>query len=131
MEPVVLVVDDEAAVRALIVNRLRDYGYRPIEADDGTSALRLIHDRRPDAVVLDVGLPNLDGTSVLAALRSHPDLASVPVIGMSGGDVDPAQERDFTCFLQKPFSPSDVVFVLAQVAPLPSASGRNEKSRLV
>jgi CheY-like chemotaxis protein len=123
MEPVVLVVDDEASVRTLISNALRDHGYRAAEAEDGTAALRLIQQLRPAAVVLDIELPNLDGTSVLQAIRSHPDLAAVPIIGMSGYDIDPADERSFTCFLQKPFSPSDVVFVLAQVAPLqPAAS---------
>ena len=123
MEPVVLVVDDEVQVRTLIAGALREHGYRAAEAEDGTTALRLIRDLRPAAVVLDIELPNLDGTSILQALRSHPELAGVPVIGMSGYDIDPADERSFTCFLQKPFSPADVVFVLAQVAPLVPAGG--------
>ena len=123
MEPVVLVVDDEAQVRTLIATALRDHGYRAAEAEDGTTALRLIRDLRPAAVVLDIELPNLDGTSILQALRSHAELADVPVIGMSGYDIDPADERSFTCFLQKPFSPADVFFVLAQIAPLEPAGG--------
>jgi CheY-like chemotaxis protein len=119
MDPTVLVVDDEASVRSLIVNSLRDHGYRILEAADGVEALRIAKDKRPDAVVLDIELPALDGTTVLQALRSHPDTGSLPIIGMSGKDIDPADERSFTCFLQKPFSPSDVVFVLAQVVPPP------------
>ena len=60
----------------------------------------------------------------MGSLRQrYPELADVPVIGMSGHDLDPADERSFTCFLRKPFSPSDVVFVLAQVAPLAPAGG--------
>ncbi|MBR9989624.1 MAG: response regulator [Gemmatimonadetes bacterium] len=117
MEPLVLVVDDEASVRTLISSSLRDHGYRTTEASDGVDALRLARELRPDAVVLDIELPALDGTNVLQALRSHPETSHVPIIGMSGHDIDPAAERSFTCFLQKPFSPSDVVFVLAQVAP--------------
>jgi CheY-like chemotaxis protein len=123
MEPVVLVVDDESSVRTLIASALREHGYRTVEAADGTTALRLIKELRPAAVVLDVELPNLYGTSVLHAIRGHKQLASVPIIGMSGYEIDPADERSFTCFLQKPFSPSDVVFVLAQIAPLPSTAG--------
>ena len=118
MEPMVLVVDDESSVRSLISNSLRDHGYRTIEAADGVDALRMARELRPDAVVLDIELPALDGTSILQSLRSHPDTQQVPIIGMSGYDIDPADERSFTCFLQKPFSPSDVVFVLAQVAPV-------------
>ncbi|HSK19056.1 MAG TPA: response regulator [Longimicrobiales bacterium] len=118
MEPMVLVVDDESSVRSLISNSLRDHGYRTIEAADGVEALRMARELRPDAVVLDIELPALDGTTILQSLRSHPDTQLVPIIGMSGHDIDPADERSFTCFLQKPFSPSDVVFVLAQVAPV-------------
>lgn len=118
MEPMVLVVDDESSVRSLISNSLRDHGYRTIEAADGVDALRMARELRPDAVVLDIELPALDGTTILQSLRSHPDTQLVPIIGMSGYEIDPADERSFTCFLQKPFSPSDVVFVLAQVAPV-------------
>ena len=118
MEPMVLVVDDESSVRSLISNSLRDHGYRTMEAADGVDALRMARELRPDAVVLDIELPALDGTTILQSLRSHPDTQHVPIIGMSGYEIDPADERSFTCFLQKPFSPSDVVFVLAQVAPI-------------
>jgi CheY-like chemotaxis protein len=118
MEPMVLVVDDEASVRTLISGSLRDHGYRIIEAGDGVDALRMAKEMRPAAVVLDIELPALDGTTVMQALRADPNTNYVPIIGMSGHDIDPADERSFTCFLQKPFSPSDVVFVLAQVAPV-------------
>jgi CheY-like chemotaxis protein len=118
MEPMVLVVDDEASVRSLISSSLRDHGYRIVEAGDGVTALRLARELKPAAVVLDVELPSLDGTTVLQSLRSDPVMGLLPIIGMSGYDIDPAAERSFTCFLQKPFSPSDVVFVLAQVAPV-------------
>ena len=80
-------------------------------------ALRLAKEKHPAAVVLDIELPALDGTTVMQALRADPETTHLPIIGMSGHDIDPADERSFTCFLQKPFSPSDVVFVLAQVAP--------------
>ena len=70
-----------------------------------------------------VELPALDGKTILHSLRADPELSPVPIIGMSGHDIDPADERSFTCFLQKPFSPEDVVFVLAQVAPLQPAGG--------
>jgi CheY-like chemotaxis protein len=123
MEPMVLVVDDEAVVRTLISNSLRDHGYRIIETGDGADALRLVKQHRPAAVVLDIELPAVDGNTILQSLRADPDTSPLPVIGMSGYDMDPAAERNFTCFLHKPFSPSDVVFVLAQVAPLERADG--------
>lgn len=123
MEPLVLVVDDEATVRSLISSSLRDHGYRIVEAGDGVDAVRLTKELHPEAVILDVELPALDGTDVLHALRSDPVTDHVPIIGMSGHELDPADERRFTCFLHKPFSPSDVVFVLAQVAPVSVNAG--------
>lgn len=119
MEPLVLVVDDEASIRTLISTSLREHGYRIMEAADGVNGLRLAKELNPAAVVLDIELPALDGTTILQSLRSDPETTGLPIIGMSGYDIDPADERSFTCFLQKPFSPSDVVFVLAQVAPVP------------
>ncbi|MGH7464615.1 MAG: response regulator [Longimicrobiales bacterium] len=123
MEPLVLIVDDEASVRTLIANSLRDQGYRIVEAADGVDGLRMAKELRPAAVVLDIELPALDGTTILQSLRSHHETNLLPIIGMSGHDIDPADERSFTCFLRKPFSPLDVVFVLAQVAPLQPAPG--------
>lgn len=123
MQPMVLVVDDEASVRTQISDSLRNHGYRITEAGDGVDALRLARELRPAAVVLDIELPALDGTTVLQSLRSDPDTGALPIIGMSGYEIDPAAERSFTCFLQKPFSPSDVVFVLAQVAPSGETDG--------
>ena len=123
MEPLVLVVDDEAPIRTLISNSLREHGYRTVEASDGVEGLRMATELRPAAVVLDIELPALDGTSILQSLRSNPDTSLLPIIGMSGYEIDPADERSFTCFLQKPFSPADVVFVLAQVAPVKVSAG--------
>jgi two-component system KDP operon response regulator KdpE len=77
---VVLVVDDDPAlVRALSIN-LRARGYEVRAADTGAGALRLAAAHPPDAVVLDLGLPDLDGTEVIAGLRGWTD---VPILVLS------------------------------------------------
>jgi len=77
----VLVVDDEPQiVRALVVN-LRARGYDVLIAQDGRSALALASERRPDLIVLDLGLPDLEGTEVIVALRSW---TTVPIIVLTG-----------------------------------------------
>jgi two-component system, OmpR family, KDP operon response regulator KdpE len=76
----VLVVDDDPAlVRALSIN-LRAHGYEVHAADTGAGALRLAASRPPDAVVLDLGLPDMDGSEVIAGLRGWTD---VPILVLS------------------------------------------------
>jgi DNA-binding response OmpR family regulator len=73
----VLVVDDEAAVRTLLRRLLTMQDYEVAEAEDGPTALKLLHTERPDIVLLDVSLPMQDGLEVLAQIRKESD---VPVI---------------------------------------------------
>jgi CheY-like chemotaxis protein len=76
----VLVVDDDAQIlRALRIN-LTARGYQVLTAVDGTSALRAAADGDPEVVVLDLGLPDLDGTEVIAGLRGW---TQVPIIVLS------------------------------------------------
>ncbi|MEV6241122.1 response regulator [Lentzea sp. NPDC051838] len=76
----VLVVDDEPQiVRALRIN-LSARGYEVLTAHDGVSALRLAADGKPDVVVLDLGLPDMDGTDVIAGLRGW---TTLPIIVLS------------------------------------------------
>ncbi|MEU7477525.1 response regulator [Lentzea sp. NPDC042327] len=76
----VLVVDDEPQiVRALRIN-LSARGYEVLTAPDGATALRLAADGRPDVVVLDLGLPDMDGTDVIAGLRGW---TTLPIIVLS------------------------------------------------
>ncbi len=71
MNETVLVAEDERALRTLLRNNLSFAGYRVLEAADGEDAVRRIVAERPDAVVLDVGLPGRDGLSVLRELRGR------------------------------------------------------------
>ncbi|HEX9336711.1 MAG TPA: response regulator, partial [Pseudonocardiaceae bacterium] len=76
----VLVVDDEPQIlRALRIN-LSARGYQVLTAPDGAGALRAAADGKPDVVVLDLGLPDLDGTEVIAGLRGW---STVPIIVLS------------------------------------------------
>ncbi|MEB3303246.1 MAG: response regulator, partial [Cyanobacteriota bacterium] len=70
-KPTLLVVDDEPAVRRVLVMRLQLAGYRVVCAEDGEQALELFHREQPDLVVLDVMLPKLDGFAVCRRLRAE------------------------------------------------------------
>ena len=77
----VLVVDDDADVRALVSELLLRAGYRVTEAGDGRAALRVLYDERPRLVLLDVSMPTLDGWGTLERIR---ELSDVPVVMLSG-----------------------------------------------
>jgi len=79
----VLVIEDDPSARELIQRALEREGYAVRTAADGAEGLRLAHEGRPDAITLDVMMPQMDGWSVLVALKAAPALADVPVIVIS------------------------------------------------
>jgi GAF domain-containing protein/CheY-like chemotaxis protein len=82
-EPLILVVDDDATVRELVVRHLGRAGFAAVAARGGQEGLRLVRELRPAAVTLDIMMPDLDGWTVLAAMKGDPALASIPVVLMS------------------------------------------------
>ena len=106
----VLVVDDEPQiVRALRIN-LTARGYRVITAHDGTAALRAVAETKPDVVVLDLGLPDMDGSEVIAGLRGW---TTVPIIVLSarGDSSDKVQALDAGAddYVTKPFGMDELL----------------------
>ena len=104
---IVLVVEDETAVRDLVVEVLGDLGYRTLEAIDGPSGLAILHSNQPiDLLVTDVGLPGINGRQMAEAARlQRPDLKILFMTGyaenaaLSGGFLEPGME-----LLTKPFA---------------------------
>ena len=79
----VLVIDDDATARELITEHLKGEGFSVMTAAGGLEGLKLAKELRPIAITLDVMMPDLDGWSVLAALRQDTELAEIPVIMVS------------------------------------------------
>ncbi|MCX6464514.1 MAG: response regulator [Pseudonocardiales bacterium] len=106
----VLVVDDDPQIlRALRIN-LTAHGYDVTVADSGTAALRAAADARPEVVVLDLGLPDLDGTEVIAGLRGW---TGVPIIVLSArvesGDKVRALDAGADDYVTKPFGMAELL----------------------
>ncbi|ETA02310.1 DNA-binding response regulator [Frankia sp. CcI156] len=112
MQPVrVLVVDDETTLAELLSMALRYEGWEVRSAADGRGALRLARDFRPDAVVLDIMLPDMDGLEVLRRLRAEsPD---VPVLFLTARDAVEDRVAGLTAggddYVTKPFSLEELV----------------------
>ncbi len=83
MTSIVLVVDDEDMTRKLLRLMLERDGFTILEAEDGQQALDMIADSRPDLVILDVMMPNLDGFTACQILRTQPETADLPIILLS------------------------------------------------
>ncbi len=90
MSELILVVDDEADIRDLLVFNLKREGYDTLEASDGAAALELARSRRPSLILLDVMLPRLDGLAVCRELGKDRSTEHIPVIMLTarGDDVD-------------------------------------------
>jgi DNA-binding response OmpR family regulator len=105
----ILVVDDEPAVRRVLLMRLQLAGYDVVSAEDGEEALEMFHSESPDLVVLDVMLPKMDGFAVCRRLRAE---SCVPIIFLSA--LESISERvaglDLGAddYLPKPFSPKEL-----------------------
>ncbi|MEU8627307.1 response regulator transcription factor [Streptomyces sp. NPDC048669] len=107
----VLVVDDEAPLAELLSMALRYEGWEVRSAGDGAGAVRTARDFRPDAVVLDVMLPDMDGLAVLGRLRR--ELSDVPVLFLTARDSVEDRIAGLTAggddYVTKPFSLEEVV----------------------
>ena len=106
--PTVLIVDDDPSVRAALATVLVG-DYQVITAADGQSALRAVHEALPAAVVLDMGLPDLDGYAVTREIRSRPAIRDVPILIITGHDDAEVHIASLKAgaddWLAKPFDP--------------------------
>lgn len=131
MEPksTVLVVDDDDDVRLLCRVNLEFEGYRVREAVDGRAALDAVAAERPDVVLLDVMLPELDGWAVLAELKRQEATADLPVVMLTARSLEEDQVRGWSTgaaeYVTKPFSP----LVLSQVLEDVLATDPEEQER--
>ena len=100
----VVVVEDDPRLRRMLVSYLNRAGYEVREAEDGVQALAAIQSAIPDAVLLDLQMPHMNGAEFLAACRSDPRLATVPVVVYSGAPSDEvtAEQLGARAYLMKP-----------------------------
>ena len=108
--PTLLIVEDEAAIRRFLRASLPDAGYRLIEAETGAQGLRLAVNQPPDLVILDLGLPDMDGLEVIRRLR---EWTSLPILVLSARDQEQqkvaALDAGADDYLTKPFGVGELL----------------------
>ena len=111
--PLVLVIEDSPSVLETIVKTLQLSGFRTRQAPDALQAVAAARKERPDLILADVGLPDMDGATATSLLKDDPEFQGVPVIlisGMSPEELALRQaETGAADVLSKPFSPGDLV----------------------
>jgi two-component system, chemotaxis family, chemotaxis protein CheY len=115
----ILAVDDSASMRKIVGVTLRTAGYAVIEAGDGAEALEIARRNLVDLVLADVNMPNMDGISLIAALRALPGYELTPLLLLT---TESSQERKLqgkqagaTGWMVKPFDPDQLLATLARV----------------
>ena len=104
--PLVLIVDDSEKNRKLAREVLRAAGFRTLEAARGDEAITVAAKRRPDLILLDLRLPDMEGTDVARTLRGGSETGRIPVVALSASPLTGGSDRllamGFDGYLQKP-----------------------------
>ncbi len=112
-ERTIVVVEDDPSIADLVDLYLREAGFRVLQAPGGERGLELVAQHRPVLVVLDVGLPDLDGFEVCRRLRGAPATSTLPVLFLTArdGEIDRVLGLELGAddYVTKPFSPRELV----------------------
>ncbi|APR53182.1 response regulator transcription factor [Sphingomonas koreensis] len=123
MNRTILVCDDDELLVELLTFRLENKGYKVLVARNGAEAIALASQYIPDAIILDMMMPVMDGQQVLRRLREAPETAGIPVVMLTARK----QERDIvdafglgaSDYLVKPFIPEELMTRLARLLAAP------------
>lgn len=128
MNGFVLVVDDELVTRDVLRRMLEGAGFEVAEAKSGVEALEKISQRRPDALLLDVFMPEMDGFTVCTLLRKHRETADLPIILLSArtdlANVAKGLRAGADKYLFKPATLTDLVDTLHEAIGKKTTTGR-------
>jgi PleD family two-component response regulator len=109
----ILIVDDESAIRMVCRLNLRSAGFETLEAADGQAALAVARAERPDLILLDIMLPEVDGWQVAEELGSEAETAEIPILFLSARSdrTDEARGHELggVGYITKPFDPSEMI----------------------
>jgi CheY-like chemotaxis protein len=129
MAPKLLIVDDEADTLRLVSLMLDRQGYEILTAKDGKTALEIVTNEKPDLILLDVMMPDMDGVEVAKVLRGNPETESLPIIMFTAKsqveDKITGLEAGADVYLTKPTQPREL---FAQVKAVLSRSQKNRST---
>lgn len=128
-----LLVDDDPAIRSMMEFSLTLEGFEVTTAADGFEGLKRASQSPPDAIVLDVMMPRMSGTAMLATIRRNPRLAQIPVLLVTAktqeDEVWAGWQAGADSYITKPYEPDELLAEIRRVILRSSAAGaRNGRS---
>ena len=119
--PAVLIVDDALSVRNSLLQLVQDAGFRAQSARDGAEAIETLRDFRPDVVLTDLEMPNINGIHLTSHIRARDDLKGLPVIMITSRSQDKhrrlAEEAGVDAYVTKPFNDRDLLQTIRRLMP--------------
>jgi two-component system, cell cycle response regulator DivK len=117
LERTILVIDDDSLVLGTLTELLRAHGHRVLEATKGQDGLELARAERPDLILTDYSMPEMDGLAVVGALKSDAATRGIPVVAFTSGTAAEANRlvrAGCIGFIPKPFEPGTLPELVAQ-----------------
>lgn len=113
----ILIVDDDRDVRKGTQLRLQAAGYKTLEAENGIEGIEMAIENKPDAMLLDVRMPKMDGLTALKLMQSNGMTKGMPVVMLSASHVDQSEALDSGAryFLTKPYQGSELLATIDSV----------------
>lgn len=112
----ILIIDDDPVLSETTGDALEMNGYQVLKAFDGETGLKMAASERPDLILLDVTMPDLDGFQVCGLIRINPQIMKTPIIMITGRDkgedLESAMERKANWYITKPY---DMNYLLKQI----------------
>lgn len=121
MSDLLLIIEDNPQNSYLMRFLLEKHGFTVINTENGRDGINAALDRRPQAILLDIQLPEMDGYAVAVELKKHPELAGVPIIAVTSytmvGDREQILAAGATGYIEKPINPETFVAEIIQYLP--------------
>ncbi len=115
----ILAVDDERHIVRLVQINLVKEGYEVVTASNGREAIEKAHEHKPDLIVMDVMMPEMDGFEALEKMKADPQLMDIPVIMLTAkaqdADVFSGWQKGADLYLTKPFNPSELLTFVKRI----------------
>ncbi len=120
-QKIVLYIEDNYHNRRIVRKILQSRGYTLVEAEDGVSGLAMVHELKPPLILLDIGLPGIDGIEVVGRVKADPELRHIPVIALTAsamrGDKERFIEAGCDDYLSKPIQAMELINKVASHYP--------------
>ena len=119
MSRLVLTVDDSRTIREMVSFTIKSIGFTMIEAEDGLVGLNVLKNHKPDLIISDVNMPNMDGFTFVKAVREIPEFKTTPILMLTTEYTDDKKNTGrsvgATGWIVKPFDPEKLIQVVQKI----------------